>query len=204
MKVLLCEDVNKLGWLGDIVQVNEGYARNYLLPEKLAIIPTEENLRSLAEEKAKRAKQRISEKRQLEEAAAAVEGAEAVIARDANEQGRLFGSVKATDIAGNLREQGLLPNRPSDVHRPERSGAKSPLIAFEDGELKVADEIVQLPEHIKEVGSHSVILKFAEASPSEGRAEDLIATVNVVVVALPQVAERRDEGEPTEKGRDDR
>ena len=55
MKVLLCEDIQKLGWLGDIVEVNTGYARNYLLPQGLAIVPSEANLKSLAKEKAKRA-----------------------------------------------------------------------------------------------------------------------------------------------------
>ena len=54
MKVLLCEDVNRLGWLGDIVEVNEGYARNYLLPQGLATVATEGNVRSLAKEKADR------------------------------------------------------------------------------------------------------------------------------------------------------
>lgn len=146
MKVLLIEDVNRLGWLGDVVEVNTGYARNYLLPQRLAVVPTEANLRSLAEEKARRAEERISEQEQLKEAAAAVEEAEAVIAAKANEQGHLFGSVTVSDIAANLREQGF----------------------------KVADEVVQLPEQIKEVGTHSVTLKFGP---------DLTATVNVVVVA---------------------
>ena len=78
MKVLLCEDVNKLGWLGDIVDVTEGYARNYLLPQGLATVATEGNIRSLAKEKGKRAVQRIAESKRLEKAAEAVKGAEAV------------------------------------------------------------------------------------------------------------------------------
>jgi large subunit ribosomal protein L9 len=146
MKVLLCEDIKKLGWLGDIVEVNTGYARNYLLPKGLAKVATEANIRVLAKAKSKRAEQRISERKRLEQAAAAVEGAEAVLASKANEQGVLFGSVGAEDIAANLREQGF----------------------------EVADEIVQLEENIKHVGTHSVKLEFAD---------DLTATVSVVVVA---------------------
>ena len=65
MKVLLCEDVDKLGWLGDVIEVKNGYARNYLLPCGLAIVPTEANLKSLAEEKAKRAGQRVSDHKRL-------------------------------------------------------------------------------------------------------------------------------------------
>lgn len=155
MKVLLCEDVEKLGWLGDVVEVKAGYARNYLLPCGLARVATEANIRAIADEKAKRAEQRIKEKARLAEAAKAVDGAEAVLAAKANEQGYLFGSITARQIATNLRDQGF----------------------------EVADEIVDLPEHIKQVGTHAVVLKFAD---------DLTATVNVVVVA-------EQGGEPTEE-----
>jgi large subunit ribosomal protein L9 len=146
MKVLLCEDVKELGWFGDVVEVSTGYARNYLLPQRLAIVPTEGNLRSLAKEAARRAEQRKLERQHLEEATAAVEGAEAVVAAKANEQGVLFGSVGAQEIAENLRAQGF----------------------------KVADEMVQLAEHIKQVGTHKVTLKFDK---------DLAATINVTIVA---------------------
>lgn len=149
MKVLLCEDITKLGWLGDVVEVSVGYARNYLLPQGLAKVATEGSIRAIAEEKARRAEQRISDSKRLEKAAEAVEGAEAVVAAKANEQGHLFGSVTERQIAANLRAQGF----------------------------EVADEIVQLPEHIKQVGTHTVTLKFAE---------NVTATVNVVVVPEQQ------------------
>ena len=161
MKVLLCEDINKLGWLGDIVEVNDGYARNYLLPQGLAKFATEASVRAIADEKAKRAEQRIQEGRRLEEAAQAVEGAEAVVAAKANELGHLFGSVTAPQIAANLREQGF----------------------------KVADEIVQLPEHIKQVGTYAVALRFRE---------DLTVTVNVVVVPEQQETPEADETNETD------
>jgi large subunit ribosomal protein L9 len=133
MKVLLCEDVEKLGWYGDIVEVSEGYARNYLLPRKVAAIPTEQKIKAMADEKAKRTEQRKLDQERLEKAAAAVEGAEAVIAAKANEQGHLFGSIMAGEIAENLRRQGF----------------------------EVADNAVYLDEHIKEVGQYTVKLKFA-------------------------------------------
>ena len=132
MKILLCEDVKGLGWLGDVVDVNTGYARNYLLPYGFALSPTESNLRSLAEAKAKRAEQRLHEQKRIEQAAAAVEGAEAVIAGKANEQGQLFGSVTAGAIAQNLRDQGF----------------------------SVADEVVSLEHSIKQTGTFNVTLKF--------------------------------------------
>ena len=146
MKVLLCEDIKKLGWLGDVVDVTEGYARNYLLPQGLAKVATDGNIRAIAQEKAKRAEQRLQERKRIEKAVAAVNGAEAVLAAKANEQGVLFGSITEPMIAANLRSQGF----------------------------EVADEIVKLPEHIKNVGAHEVTLRFTE---------DLTATVRVTVVA---------------------
>jgi large subunit ribosomal protein L9 len=146
MKVLLCEDIRKLGWLGDVVDVTEGYARNYLLPQGLAKVATEGNIRAIAKAKAERAEERLKERKRLETAAEAVNEAEAVLAAKANEHGVLFGSITDRMIAANLREQGFA----------------------------VADEVVRLPEHIKQVGTHSVTLKFAD---------EVTATVNVVVVA---------------------
>jgi large subunit ribosomal protein L9 len=160
MKILLCEDIDKLGWLGDVVEVAEGYARNYLLPQRLATQATEANIRSIAEKKAERTEQRKLDGKRLEVAAKAVEGAEAVVAAKANEQGHLFGSVTAREIAANLREQGF----------------------------QITDKMMQLPEHIKEVGTHTVELRFSE---------ELTTTVNVVVVAEQDTAEAAEETSET-------
>jgi large subunit ribosomal protein L9 len=157
MKVLLCEDVKKLGWLGDVVEVERGYARNYLLPQGLAKVATEANIKAIAKEKTGRTEQRVRERQQLEQVAKAVEGAEAVIAAKANEQGNLFGSITGRQIAANLRAQGF----------------------------EVADDFVQLPEHIKQVGTHEVTIKFAD---------DLTATIKVVVVSEPAEGEGEPDG----------
>lgn len=133
MKVLLCEDVEKLGWYGDVVEVSEGYARNYLLPRRIAIVPTEQKIKAMSEEKAKRTEQRKLDQERLQKAAEAAEDAEVVIAAKVNEQGHLFGSVAEKEIAENLRRQGY----------------------------EIADKFVQLDEHIREVGQYTVKLKFA-------------------------------------------
>lgn len=156
MKVLLCEDIRLLGWLGDVVEVSDGYARNFLLPEGLAKEATEGNIKSIAKEKAKRVEQRMCQRESLEQVVKLVDGAEAVLAAKANEQGVLFGSVTPKQIAENLRAQGF----------------------------GVADEVVQMPEHIKQVGTHTVMLRFAD---------DLMASVKVIVVAEPPVPDLRQE-----------
>lgn len=146
MKVLLCEDVEKLGWLGDVVEVKDGYARNYLLPQGIATVPSEANIKALAKAKTKHAEKRRLAIGKLQQVAEAVEGAEAVLAAKANELGHLFGSVTQRDIATNLREQGF----------------------------EIADDMVQLAEHIKEVGTHEVALRIAP---------DLTINISVVVVS---------------------
>ena len=107
MKLLLVEDVEVLGWLGDIVEVKNGYARNYLVPQGLAVVPTQKAIDALADEKARRAESRKLEYEQKEQLASSIEGAEVVLAAKANELGHLFGSVAERDIAENLRQQGL-------------------------------------------------------------------------------------------------
>lgn len=133
MKVLLCEDVAKLGWLGDIVEVKDGYARNYLLPQGLAVIPTEAAVRSLAKEKAKRAEARRLEREEKERLSVSLEGVELQLSAKANVQGRLFGSVTEADIAEALRQKGFA----------------------------VTADMVQLETHIKEVGIFAVVIKTA-------------------------------------------
>jgi len=138
VKVLLVNDVKTgstvLGWLGDVVDVNEGYGRNYLIPQGLAVAATEANIKSLATEKTKRAGQRKHDRERLEQTAAAVDGAEAVIAGKVNPAGALFGSVTAGAIAANLRQQGF----------------------------EVSDENVQLDKNIKQVGTYQLTVKFAD------------------------------------------
>lgn len=152
MKVLLCQDVEKLGWLGDIVEVKEGFARNYLLPQRVAIAATDANVKALAEEKARRAEQRALEQKRFEAAIKAVDGAQVIISAKTNEQGHLFGSVTAHDIAENLRGQGF------EVH----------------------DDVVRMHEHIKEIGTYDITLKYAT---------DATASVKVVVVSQDETVE---------------
>ena len=165
IKVLLVNDVEKLGWFGDVVDVADGYARNYLLPQGLGVIPTEVSLKSLEDEKQKRAKQRKTQRGRLEETISALKDAEVVIAATANEQGHLFGSIGPSEIAANLRQQGLLPEKPT--------AARSHTIVFEENQLKITDDAVQMSERIKQVGTSQVKIKLGE---------DLAETVSVVVV----------------------
>ncbi len=106
MKLLLTRDIPHLGIVGDVVEVSAGYARNYLLPQRLATQSTPGNMRALTEER-KRAEQRRREAHEaLVRAAERLRDVEVTVAAAANEEGVLYGSVGPREIAAALREEG--------------------------------------------------------------------------------------------------
>ncbi len=105
MKVILQQEVKKLGKKGEIIEVSEGYARNYLLPQKLAIPATNTNINTVSQQKASEERK---QKRMLEEAqmlAAQMSKLEVTIGVKSGEGGKLFGSVTGKDIADALKQQ---------------------------------------------------------------------------------------------------
>ena len=107
MEIILREHVENLGRRGDVVKVADGYARNYLLPRKLALTVTESNKRQIDRER-KIAEARETEERQTAEALASrLAQSEIVVARRVGETDALYGSVTAADIAEGLAAKGL-------------------------------------------------------------------------------------------------
>lgn len=105
MKVILLEDVKSLGKKGDVVNINDGYARNFILPKKLGGEANNKNMNDLKLQKAKEAK---IAKEQLEEAQAFAREMEedvVVVSIKAGEGGRTFGSVSSKEIAQSYKEQ---------------------------------------------------------------------------------------------------
>jgi len=106
MKLLLCKNIEKLGIVGDVVNVAPGYARNYLVPYGLATEPTEANIRRLAEARKIAEHERAEELDRLASLAEALTDVEVTIRAKANEDGVLYGSVTRKDIAAALDEEG--------------------------------------------------------------------------------------------------
>lgn len=118
MKVLLTETLEKIGIVGEVVDVSEGFARNYLLPKKLGIVPTEGNIKRL-EAARKEYEVKIAQIRAAkEELIKKLEGVEITLIRAANEEGHLFGSVSRRDIAEELIKVGFTIT-PEDVKLDE-------------------------------------------------------------------------------------
>ncbi len=107
VKVLLNESVRHVGRVGDVVDVKPGFARNFLLPKGLAVEPTKANLKKV--EARKQEIERIEKELRAKQEAiiAKLSGVEIALERRANEQGHLFGSVGAADIAHALQGQGF-------------------------------------------------------------------------------------------------
>jgi large subunit ribosomal protein L9 len=105
-KILLREDVDDLGARGEIVRVRAGYARNYLLPRKLAVEATGSNVKQIEGERAALLKKEASERSTAEGQAELVGKLVFEFKRKAGEQGALYGSVTSMDIAEALKERG--------------------------------------------------------------------------------------------------
>ena len=132
MEVILREHVDNLGRRGEIVKVADGYARNYLLPRKLALPATDGNKKHVERERKIMETREAEEKAQAEAIAARLSSVDIAIARRVGETEQLYGSVTAADIAEYLKAKG-----------------------FEIDRRKLI-----LPEAIKTVGEHDVPLKL--------------------------------------------
>lgn len=133
VRVLLTENVENVGIVGDVVNVRAGFARNYLLPHNLATTPTEEAIAAVAQRRAEAQRQLAELRRQREELIARLAGAQITIVRSCNELGHLYGSVTQPEIAAALAEAGYPGVRPRDV---------------------------RLNQHIKRVDTFDILIKF--------------------------------------------
>ncbi len=106
MEVILKEAIEKLGSQGDIVKVADGYARNYLIPQKLAVIASPGNLKLVEQIKITALKKETTEKKQAEDLAALLAQVTITVARKVGENDVLYGSVTSMDIAEDLKKQG--------------------------------------------------------------------------------------------------
>ncbi len=133
MKVILQQDVKALGKKGDIVEVAEGYGRNYLIPRGLAVPLTAGKLKEASLIKEGKAKREERALREAQELAARLQGAVVTLARRAGEGGKLYGAVTSMDIARALEE---LTGQPFDKRK------------------------VELLEPVKSLGSYEVVLRL--------------------------------------------
>jgi large subunit ribosomal protein L9 len=107
MQVILREDIEKLGKIGDLVKVADGYARNYLVPRKKAIEATPDNVRAMDHAKKMVADRLRRVKKEAAAEADQIKGLSVTIKAKVGEEGKLFGSVTSMDIAEAVRAKGV-------------------------------------------------------------------------------------------------
>ncbi len=105
MKVILRQDIKGQGKKDQMVEVSDGYARNYLLPKKLAVAATAENVNAMKQQEKARKAQEAAEKAEAQAAAEKLQGIMVKISARAGEGGKLFGAVTAKEISESLAEQ---------------------------------------------------------------------------------------------------
>jgi large subunit ribosomal protein L9 len=132
IELILREDVQSLGKAGELVRVKPGYARNFLLPRGLAYEATEGNKKRIAGETRARAARQATERSEAEATAARLGALELTLSGKAGEEGKLFGSVTAQDVADALARAG----HPVDRRR------------------------IELPHPIKTLGPHTVAVRL--------------------------------------------
>jgi large subunit ribosomal protein L9 len=131
MQIILQEDIDKLGHRGEVVTVKPGYARNFLLPRKLAIAATTGNMKALERIRGALAKKTATELEAAQKQAALLNGVSLVFKRKTGENDQMFGSVTSADIAEGLAAQGF----------------------------KIEKRQVQISDPLKALGEYSVTIK---------------------------------------------
>ncbi|MBI4875979.1 MAG: 50S ribosomal protein L9 [Acidobacteria bacterium] len=118
MEVILRTDIEKLGGRGQVVKVSDGYARNFLLPKKMAVAATESNKKIVEQERTAHLRREAKVKVDAEDLGKLMAGVTVTIAHKAGEQDQLFGSVTAKDIAEALEKQNYTIDR-KKIHLDE-------------------------------------------------------------------------------------
>jgi large subunit ribosomal protein L9 len=111
VQVILLERVEKLGQMGQVVDVRPGYARNFLLPQKKALRATKDNLAYFETQRSQLEAQNLARKSEAEQVAQKLDGLSVIVIRQAGESGQLYGSVTARDVAQAITEAGFTVGR---------------------------------------------------------------------------------------------
>ena len=163
MQVVLLERVEKLGQMGEIVKVKDGFARNFLLPRKKALRATKENIARFEKEKAQLEARNLSQKKEAEGVSKKLDKQTFVILRQAGETGMLYGSVSTRDIADAVTAGGISVNRNQVIlDKPMKT-------------LGLHDVKVALHPEVR-VGVTINVARTAEEAERQARGENVIKT----------------------------
>jgi large subunit ribosomal protein L9 len=144
MEIILRKTIDTLGREGEVVKVKPGYARNYLIPQNMATLVTKGNLARLQKEQAVIAQRVQEEKKKAEELAGQLSQMTVVLSRKTGNEGRLFGSVTAADIADTIASLGItIDRRTIMLQEPIKSIGESKIL-IKVGYQMTAEVLVQV------------------------------------------------------------
>lgn len=168
MKVILIDEIRGLGTRGDIVSVKDGYARNFLIPKKLAREATPGNLKSVEQERKKWALLANQEKETAQKAAERVKGTKVRVEKRVGDNGQLFGSVTANEIADALLAKGIdVDKRRIELAHPIKT------LGTHDVEVRLHRDVnAQIQVEVVPMGREAIEeAPKAPAAPAEAEAE---------------------------------
>lgn len=143
MEIILLERVEKLGDMGDVVRVRDGFARNYLLPQQKALRATPENREKFEHQRKDLEKVNAGRRSEAENASAGIDGKVCILIRQASEAGHLYGSVSARDIAESASGGGVAVERHHvQLDRPIKALGTHPVRVFLHPEVPATVQVV--------------------------------------------------------------
>lgn len=203
MEVILLERVAKLGQMGDIVRVKNGYARNFLLPKGKALRATEQNKTRFATMKSQLEARNLELKSEAEKVAAKLDGKSFVVLRQAAETGQLYGSVSTRDLAVLLTEGGFSVNRSQiELNAPIKMIGvhKVPVALHPEIEVSITVHVARSADEAERLArGEDVTVRRLEEGEEEAPAE-----VKAEAFFGPEAAESRGSGasgEDADQGR---
>ena len=162
MEIILLERIERLGQMGDVVRVKDGFARNYLLPQKKALRATKANMAQFETQRAQLEARNLEMKSEAEAVAEKVDGMKLMVIRQAGDTGQLYGSVSTRDIAEKVTEGGASVGRGQVVlNRPIKTLGLHPV------------RISLHPEVAVEVSIN--VARTEEEAERQARGEDITA-----------------------------
>ncbi|MCC2112625.1 MAG: 50S ribosomal protein L9 [Hyphomicrobiales bacterium] len=180
MEVILLERIAKLGQMGEIVRVRDGYARNYLLPRGKALRATEVNKQRFENERAQLEARNLERRQEAEKVAESLDGTSYVVIRQAAETGQLYGSVSTRDIADAVTAEGVTIARAQvDLRQPIKT---------------IGMHIVTIALHPEvDVTVTMNVARSTDEADRQARGEDLTAVERHEYVAEEEEAEETHE-----------
>src|ERR1700730_6152885 len=177
MEVILLERIAKLGQMGEVVRVKDGFARNYLLPKQKALRATKENRSRFESMKVELETRNIEQRGEAEKVAKKLDGQSFTVVRQAAEGGQLYGSVTPRDLAALVTDSGVLVSRAQiALHAPIKSIGlpKVPVLLHPEVEVSIAVAVGRNADEVQRILRGEDVTRRreeeAEASPGqEGR-----------------------------------